>query len=63
MALTFLYVLQAGGQDPVSLTDMVELLASTGQSKGSSSKNREGDLNRAGEVKSELLLELGIQLI
>lgn len=63
MALTFLYVLQAGGQDPVSLTDMVELLASTGQSKGSSGKNREGDLNRAGEVKSELLLELGIQLI
>lgn len=42
-------MLWAGGQGPVSFTNMVELLASAAQRKGFCSKNREGDLNRAGE--------------
>lgn len=42
-------VLWARRQDPVSLTNMVELLASDGRAKGFSSKNREGDEKRAGK--------------
>lgn len=46
-------MLWAGGQGPISLTDMVELLASAGQRKCFSSKNREGDLEQ-GRGKSEM---------
>lgn len=46
-------MLWAGGQGPVSLTDMAELLAGAGQSKCFSSNNREGDFEQ-GRGKSEM---------
>lgn len=42
-------MLWARRQDPVSLMNMVELLANAGQGKGFSSKNREGDEKRIGK--------------
>lgn len=42
-------MLWAGRHDSISLTNMVELLASAGQAKGFSSKNGEGNEKRAGK--------------